>query len=312
ILLAQKALKFLSIENLYYKHPLAFRKSLLGPMELKDLSPYSHSPMPNGVIAIKYWPIDSYQRLFDNPALKHSIRDGYLLNDIAYFLEQGLVELWPKQETIIDREAQTIRWKDQFVKYDCIVDQDYEAPNLPEIVVAGEDSAQRKYEYRYRDNFMGIAPKQLRNVYLIGYTRPTTGGLNNIIEMQCLFTHKMITDSEFNNGTYNGIEDKLRSYNKHYYLYRENTPSDHLVHYGFYTDDIARLIGISPRLADCRSIRDLVIHFIFPNTAFKYRQDGPYKVEGVKEMVQRIYNDHKGFSIVTHYLLGHTLLQLTG
>ncbi len=310
IALAQKVLKFLSIDNVYYKHPFTFRKSL---MDIRKSAPWTHSPLPNGLIGIKYWPIDAYQTLFDNAALKQSISDGYLLNDIAFFLEQGLVELWPKQETIIDREAQTIRWKDQFVKYDFIVDQDYEVPNLPEIIVAGEGPVQPKYEYSYRDNFMGIVPKQLRNVYFIGYTRPSTGGLNTVIEMQCLFTHKMITVSEFNGSIYKDIEEKLRKYNNYYnYLSSVNSPTDHLVYYGFYTDDIARLIGIRPRLADCRSIRDLVIHFIFPNIPFKYRQVGPYKVEGAKDMVQQIYKNHKGFSIIIHYLLGHALLQLTG
>jgi hypothetical protein len=84
-----------------------------------------------------------------------------------------------------------------------------------------------------------------------------------------------------------------------------------LVYYGFYTDDVAKLMKINPRLSDCRSIRDLVIHFIFPNAAFKYRQSGPYKVDGVKEMVRRIYQDHKGFSVIMNYLLSYALLQLT-
>ena len=54
-----------------------------------------------------------------------------------------------------------------------------------------------------------------------------------------------------------------------------------------------------------------MIHFIFPNAAFKYRQGGPYKVEGVKEMVQQIYNNHVRFLGVIHYLLTYSLLQLT-
>ena len=53
------------------------------------------------------------------------------------------------------------------------------------------------------------------------------------------------------------------------------------------------------------------MHFIFPNCAFKFRQSGPYKVDGVKEMVQQIYRNHKGFSVIIHYLLGYALLQLT-
>jgi hypothetical protein len=254
--------------------------------------------VPNGVIAIKYWPIDSYKTLFDNGSLQKSIRDGYLLNDIAFFLEQGLVELWPKQETVIDREEQTIRWKDKVIKYDYVVDADYEVPNLPDLVVNHEGSPRRKYEYVCRSNFMGIVPKELNNVYFIGFIRPTTGGLNNITEMQCLFTHKMIADSSFRHEIYDNIEQRIQKYNSYYHPFEAKSPTDHLVHYGFYTDDVARLMEIGPRLADCRSIRDLAMYFIFPNTAFKYRQSGPYKVEGVKEMVQQIYKNHRWFSIV--------------
>ena len=53
------------------------------------------------------------------------------------------------------------------------------------------------------------------------------------------------------------------------------------------------------------------MYFIFPNTAFKYRQSGPYEVQGVKEMVRQIYNNHRGFSVVINYLLTYSLLQLT-
>jgi hypothetical protein len=68
---------------------------------------------------------------------------------------------------------------------------------------------------------------------------------------------------------------------------------------------------INLRLSDCRSLMDLGIYYLFPNTAFKYRQSGPYKVEGVREMVQQIYRNHKGFSIVLNYVIAYALLQLT-
>ena len=178
-------------------------------------------------------------------------------------------------------------------------------------MVEREGAPQRRYEYVYRNTFMGVVPKELSNVYFLGYTRPTTGGLNNITEMQCLFAHKMITDAGFHREIYAEIEERIRKYNRYYYFSDEPSPTDHLVHYGFYTDDVARLIGIGPRLSDCRSLRDVAMHFIFPNCAFKYRQSGPYKVEGVKEMVQEIYRNHKGFSVIIHYLLTYALLQLT-
>jgi hypothetical protein len=308
VVICQKLFKFASINHVYFKHPLATR-SFIKEFNFKNFLP--RSPIPNGIIAIKYWPIDAYQKLFDNDALKQSIRDGYLLNDIAFFLEQGLVELWPKRETIIDRKARTIRWKDNVVNYDEIVDADYEVPNLPEIVVERVGSSQRKYEYDCRNTFMGVVPKELSNAYFIGFTRPTTGGLNNITEMQCLFTHKMITDPDFNQEIYDGIGERIRKYNRYYRFSDGQSPTDHLVYYGFYTDDIARLIKINQRLSDCRSLRDVVLYFVFPNTAFKFRQSGPYKVEGVTEMVQQIYKNHKGFSVLINSLLTYALLQLT-
>jgi hypothetical protein len=308
VVMCQKLFKFAGINHVYFKHPLAMRR-FIPKLRLKDFLP--KSPVPNGIIAIKYWPIDSYQTLFDNDALEQSVREGYLLNDIAFFLEQGVVELWPKEETVIDREAGTIRWKDKVVKCDHILDADYEIPNLPEILVERAGSPQRKYEYVCRNAFMGVVPKELSNVYLIGYIRPTTGGLCNIAEMQCLFTHKLITDPGFHREIHDNLEDRLQKYDRHYRFWDDPRPTDHLVHYGFYTDDIARLLKINPRLSKCRSLRDLAMYFIFPNCAFKFRQSGPYEVDGVKEMVQQIYRNHKGFAVIIHYLLGYALLQLT-
>jgi hypothetical protein len=152
VLLCQKLFKFLSIDHVYFKHPLAIRHLRLN-LELSHV--YPRSPVSNGVIAIKYWPIDSYQKLFDNDKLKQFISDGYLLNDIAFFLEQGLVELWPKPDTVIDREERTIRWKDNVIRYDHIVEADHEVPNLPDIIVDRAGAPRRKYEYVCRNTHGG-------------------------------------------------------------------------------------------------------------------------------------------------------------
>ena len=314
VVMCQKFFKFTAIENVYFKHPLAMRslftsELIFNPRTISNY--FLKCPVPYGNIIIKYWPIDTYQRLFDNDSLNKSISDGYLLNDIGFFLEQGLIELWPKQETVIDREEHTIRWKGDVIKYDHIIDGDYEVPNLPDIIVSRDGAPAQKYEYICRNNFMGIIPKDLSNIYLLGYIRPMTGGLNNIVEMQCLLTHKLIKSASFHREIHENIDLRIREYNDHYYLLDAKGHADHLVSYGFYADDIARLMKINPRLSDCRSIKDLIIHFIFPNAAFKYRQSGPYKVEGVKEMVENIYESHARFSWIVHYLLTYALLQLT-
>jgi hypothetical protein len=308
--LFQKLFRFLSVDQLFYKYPLAMRRFRIKFNPRWLLSP--PSPIPNGIIVIKYWPIDAYQQLFDNDSLKRSIGEGYLLNDIAFFLEQGLVELWPKRETVIDRAQRTIEWNGKVVKCDHILDADYETPNLPAITEHRTDAPPRKYEYVYRNSFMGVIPKELRNVYFLGYTRPMTGGLNNIVEMQCLFTHKLIADPAFHREIHENLDDRIEQYNsKNYCLVDPTGHTDHLVPYGFYADDIARLMRIGPRLSECRSVRDVLTYFLFPNAPYKYRQSGRYAVPGVKEMVRKVYDGHKGFSLIGHYVLSYVLLQLT-
>ena len=268
-------------QYVYFKHPLAIRK-------FKLTLGSSRSPFPNGVIAIKYWPINLFQKLFDNASLKQSIRDGYLLNDIAFFLEKDLVELWPKRETVIDREQCTIRWKDNVIKYDYIVDADYEVPNLPDILVEREGAPQTQIWIRLSRQFHGGLPRELSNVYFIGFIRPTTGGLNNIVEMQCLFAHKMIVDPSSIGKFTRTSSEKNRKVQQILLPLRRGRPHRSSGSLWLLYRGIARLLKITPRLSDCRSLRDMVIYFLFPNTAFKYRQSGPYKVEGLKEMVQQI------------------------
>ena len=96
-----KALQILAIENVYFKHPLAIRSSFNLKMTFNPRTNFQlflPQSVPYGVIAIKYWPIHSYQRLFDNDSLKKFIRDGYLLNDIAFFSSRAWSSSGPNKK----------------------------------------------------------------------------------------------------------------------------------------------------------------------------------------------------------------------
>ncbi|MCB9298328.1 MAG: thioredoxin reductase [Lewinellaceae bacterium] len=297
-ILPQRLVKLLSGHDLNLKFPLiSLKKTRIPAYERKVKSAF-----PNGMHVLKYWPIDTYQRLFDRGHLEEKIREGYLLNDIAFFIDEGLVELWHKKETTIDHEARAIRWGEKELEFDYLIEGDRERPALPDIMIGHSDGG-LPYQYDYRNNFMGIVPPELHNVYMIGYTRPFTGGLANIIEMQGLFVHKMITESLFREKTYENLEEKIEKYNLAYYGAETHWPTDHIVYFGFYTEDLAQLMGIAPTLSDCRSFKEVFQYFLFPNNAFKYRQEGPYKVEGVEEMTEKIWAQHNGFSLLKHHIL---------
>jgi hypothetical protein len=296
--------------NLYVKHRLTCRDLDLTPaLNMGRGSPFTPL-LPNGLRITKYWPIDTYKELFEG-SLEESLERGFLLNDIAYFIDQGVVELWPQQETLIDRDNHVIRWKGEVVHYDDIIDGDQETPNLPPITIERPGQPRYDYQHFYRDCFLGVMPRILPNTYLLGYTRPMTGGLNNVAEMQCLLTHKMITDDAFRTEVTRNLDERIAAYDRDQYVSKLRAGADNLVFYGQYAERIGRLMGIESRLSSCRSLQDVSIHYFFPNTPCKYRQTGPYAVEGMTEVVRQIHRAHGGFEISRSQLLNYCLMLTT-
>lgn len=264
--------------------------------------------VPNGIIAIKHWPIDTYARLFADD-LPERIEQGFLLNDLPFFVSEGLVQLWSKDATTVDETRQTIACNGEVVHYDHLIKGDTESPRLPRITHA-QDGRTVDYEYVYRENYLGVIPRALRNVYLLGYTRPTTGGLSSITEMQALLIHRMVTDGPFRADLVEHLDEKLQRYNRRYYVTSAPGPRDHLTYYGFYTDDVARELGIETSLASCRSVRDVAKYFSYPNNPDKFRQTGRYAIDGCAAFVDHVFTRHDGFPLVRQLILTYLGYQL--
>jgi len=245
---------------------------------------------PNGVIAIKYWPIDVYEELFDQD-LDTSIAQGYLLNDLALFIDQGRVEICHRDSVVLDHQTRVLMRNGQCEHFDYYIKGDRETPRLPPITVKSE-AGDLSYSYVYRENYLGVMSPQLSNIYFLGYTRPTTGGLANIAEIQSLMIHRLITDPDCGRKLRARLGSKIRRYNRKYYPSSVPTPADHLVLYGLYTEDVAREIGVNLRLRDCRSLREIGKLLFLPNNTYKYRQRGRYQVSGCEELVERVYTKY--------------------
>jgi len=274
----------------------------------QTLNQFPSTPLPNNVITLKYWPIDKYFEEFADK-LPEAISQGYLLNDLAFFANEGLVQFWPRKETQINQDEKSVTHNGSCVAYDYFVAADNESPNLPRIVVV-RDAAESEFEYRYRDNYYGVVPGKLCNIYFLGLTRPTTGGIANITEMQCLLLHKLLTNDDFQQRIRSRLTAKLDQYNRSHYLQKEPGRTDHVVWYGSYTEEIARLLGINIKLRDCKSLKALNQYFFMPNNAFKYRQSGEYRVDGCDMLVEHVYREHRKYSLIHHYVLTFTLYRL--
>ncbi|MCE9613948.1 MAG: thioredoxin reductase [Lentisphaerae bacterium] len=279
---------------------------LLGDQFPASVRDESHNPSKarpaSGTVAIKYWPIDEYCRNFGNN-LESAISNGYALNDLTMWLHTGRAIVVPKQ-TPIDFERKTITYGGIERPFDRYVSGDAETPRLPPIMIDG----QAPFAYQHRDTFMGVIPSTLHNCYTIGYTRPYTGGLANIIEMQGLLVHKLVTQPAFHSRIHRNLDERIAAYNEHYFGNRKPRRYDHLVYYGFFTDDVARLIGIDHKLSDCKSLQDLMFYYAFPNNAFKYRLKGEYAVAGVDRLIEKVNRQFSHFIISFAYLLSSGLV----
>lgn len=289
-------------DTMAVKHPLASRPHA----DIKHLFK-AKTPVEFGHIAIKYWPIDTY-RLYCGDELEERVQEGYILNDLPFFIDQGYVKLWAKDTTEIDRENLTLRDGDNEIALDLVIDGDHETPNIPDTYINGDRS--QRFSYEQRDAFMGLVPPELKNIYTVGYIRPFTGGLNNISEMQSLFTHRMITDDGFREKINANIDERIANYNSEFYCRRPDKTTDHLVYFGNYTDEVAKNLEIRPKLNDARSAYEVVKYYLFSNNAFYFREKGRYKVEGVDRLIRQASAQNHDYKVLIMLLGRYPALEL--
>lgn len=263
-------------------------------------------------VFVKYWPIDVYHKLFAKD-IEGSIKNGYKLNDLTFFINEGLVKVLNKKIFNIDRDKKEIYHSNNIVKYDYLIEGNTERPGLDDIEIIKEDGA--CYKYVPRENFLGVIPKDLNNIYIIGATRPSTGGLANITEMQSLLIHHMITNKTERLRILNNIEEKIKEYNKKYFFGQEELPLDHVVGYGFYNEEIARQIGLSMNYKLSDLLKSLAASFwkfktkplfLLPNNCFMYRLKGKYKTQKPAKLLKNFLSNYNfrslGFLILNYYL----------
>jgi hypothetical protein len=140
--------------------------------------------------------------------------------------------------------------------------------------------------------------------------QPRLARLSNITEMQSLLVHRMLTDEPFRSGITDRLDEKIEAYNRKYYVTLTPRPRDHLTYYGFYTDEIARELGINVSLKSCRSFRDVAKYLCYPNNADKFRQTGRYKIDKCAEFVDHVFTQHKGFTFVWQLAFAYLGYQL--
>lgn len=269
-------------------------------------------PFISGHIFLKHWPIDVYYRNFADKLID-SIKQGYKLNDLPFFINEGLVKILKKEDFEINKNKKQLISNTETIQYDYMIEGGPERPNLDDIKIIKKDGD--RYEYLYRDSYLGIIPDGLHNIYIMGTSRPNTGGIGNVTEMQSLFVHKMITNEKFKKQILENLEQKKAEYAKKYFPGDKPLPLDHLVYYGFYNEEIARDIGKSHNFGwkDLASSLSSIFlkfksfsFFLLPNNCFMYRLSGEYKVPFASRII-KTFTSNYNFIDLNHFILTYFL-----
>ena len=303
-------------EVFHVRFPETYRRDVV---HANEAAPAGHA---NGMSGIKYWPIDMYEARFGDE-IEERIEMGTLLNDAIFWHTEGLVQTWSKDRATIDEENKTVHCDGKTVAYDHLIDGGSEVPRLPPIVSVDEDGRRHQYEYAYRNTYLGVVPAELPNVFFIGYTRPLTGGIANMSEMQSLMVHTLLEEPERYEALRENVDERIAQYNAKYYpAGSTRSPTDHLVNFGLYTTDVADFIGIGRPLKSAISLNpfktalNLRFELLHPNNAVKYRMQGKYKVPGAEEYARKIaaFNEHRAIlmflltAVLWDILLGYLCL----
>lgn len=290
-------------EVFHVRFPETYRRDVI---DANEAAPAGHA---NGMSGIKYWPIDMYEERFGKE-LEARIEMGTLLNDAIFWHTEGLVQTWSKDRATIDEENKTVHCDGRTVAYDHLIDGGSEVPRLPPIVSVDEQGRHHQYEYAHRNTFLGVVPAELPNVFFIGYTRPLTGGIANISEMQSLMVHDLLEQPDKYEALRDDIDDRIAAYNAKYYpAGSSRSPTDHLVNFGLYTLDVAEVIGIERPLSSAISLNpfktllNLRFELLHPNNAVKWRMQGKYEVPGAEAYARKIAAENEHWAIIYFLLL---------
>lgn len=296
------ARKFLP-EVFHVRFPETYRRDVI---HANEAAPAGHA---NGMSGIKYWPIDMYEARFGNE-LEERIEMGTLLNDVVFWHTEGLVQTWSKGRAMIDEENETVHCDGRTIAYDHLIDGGSEAPRLPSIVSVDEEGRRCRYEYAHRNTFLGVVPAELPNVFFIGYTRPLTGGIANISEMQSLMVHSLLDDPARHKALRENLDQRIAEYNSKYYpAGSSRTPTDHLVNFGLYTQDVADFVGVGRSIKSAislnpfKTILNLRFELLHPNNALKWRMQGKYAVPGAEAYARKIAAHNEHWAIIMFLLI---------
>eukprot|EP00439_Symbiodinium_sp_Y106_P049258 s1957_g6.t1 len=192
--------------------------------------------VPGGLgYLVKQWPVDEYARFYNDDRYRDwMLKEGVYLNDIYFFIQQGLVTLHPRSDVEHIGEKR-YRVRGEEVEFDEVLNCDeakHKTLSMPFCP-----------NYSYTDHIFGIWSRKHPNLYFLGTTWPYTGAFGCIAEVNAMFVHRMITESSFHSQMMGQFPGLMHSQRVSHYVQATEPDKMHVHWAGMHCLWLSRILG---------------------------------------------------------------------
>ncbi|CAE7198423.1 unnamed protein product [Symbiodinium natans] len=232
--------------------------------------------VPGGLgYLVKQWPVDEYVRFYSDDRYRDwMLKEGVYLNDIYFFIQQGLVKLHSRRE-VEHISGRRYRLQGEEVEFDEVL----------KCEEARHKTLQMPFcpRYSYTDHLYGIWNRTHPNLYFLGTTRPYTGAFGCVAEVNAMFVHRMITDGGFHCSMGQQFPGLMHSQRVSHYVQASDPDKMHVHWAGMHCLWISRAVGCDVSFAEAAK-RGLLLEWMTgPVNALRCRISGPYAAAGAAE-----------------------------
>lgn len=232
--------------------------------------------VPGGLgCLVKQWPVDEYARFYkDDRHRDWMLKEGVYLNDIYFFIQQGLVTLHTRSD-VEHIAGKRYRLRGEEVEFDEVLNCDeakHKTLSMPFCP-----------NYSYTDHIFGIWSRKHPNLYFLGTTRPYTGAFGCIAEVNAMFVHRMITESSFHGQLVRQFPGLMHRQRVSHYVQATEPDKMHVHWAGMHCLWLSRILGCDITFSEAFK-RGMVLEWMTgPINALRCRICGPYAVPGACE-----------------------------
>eukprot|EP00930_Biecheleria_cincta_P001057 TRINITY_DN102222_c0_g1_i1.p1 TRINITY_DN102222_c0_g1~~TRINITY_DN102222_c0_g1_i1.p1 ORF type:complete len:690 (+),score=84.51 TRINITY_DN102222_c0_g1_i1:54-2123(+) len=261
-------------------------QSLVNPTQIE---------VPGGLgYLVKQWPADEYAKYYNDPKYREwMLKEHILLNDIYFFIQQGLVKVHKRCE-VVHLAGKRYSVAGEELEFDDVLGCSEASHKLLEI--------RGCKPYAYLDYLHGVWNRSYPNLFYLGTTRPYTGAFGCVSEMNALFVHRMITDRSFCTEMTKQFPSLMHGQRILNYSSVSEPDKLHVQWAGMHCLRIARALGCDLSYGEAKK-RGLVLEWMTgPITPLRCRITGPYAVpdaaERYKRSCQKIHTNFMAINMI--------------